>query len=191
MLGHSISCYITRCALAICVHMCVLHKELTHDVQTAPCIDPSGVLMLLYTLSRVRASVHIVYSMTISRGRPLRLPVTNMSLWPGLLAPQLVLVHGLHCHDHVSDLRSPISVIRSPIPVSDIDLRPCPSSTRLYIIAIAPHCLFGLGPFGLHQSLYLDTAQTTPSITERSTLRRTLRTLDTIDTLTDPTLPDP
>jgi hypothetical protein len=96
MLGHSISCYITRCTLAICVRMCVLHKALTHGVQTAPGVDPSGVLMLLYTLGRVLASVHIVYSMTISRGRPLRLPVTNMSLCPGLLAPRSVLVHGLH-----------------------------------------------------------------------------------------------
>jgi hypothetical protein len=92
------------------------------------------------------------------------------------------------CH---SDLRSPISIMRSPIPVSDIDLRPRPCSTQLYIIAVAPRCLFGLGPFGLHQSLYLDTARTTPSITEQSMLRQTLRTRDTIDTLTDPTLPDP
>jgi hypothetical protein len=41
--------------------MCVLHKPLTHGVQTAPGIDPSGVLMLLYALGRVLASAHCLF----------------------------------------------------------------------------------------------------------------------------------
>jgi hypothetical protein len=80
------------------------------------------------------------------------------------LSPSFVASVSRPCH---SDLRPPTSVTRSPITVSDTDLRPRPRSTRLYIIAVAPRCLFGLGPFGLHQSLYLDTARTTLSIMER------------------------
>jgi hypothetical protein len=61
----------------------------------------------------------------------------------------------------------------------------------LTIIAVTPCYLFGLGPAGLHQPLCLNTAQKTPSITEQSLLCLTLRTLDTIITLTVPILTDP
>jgi hypothetical protein len=54
--------------------------------------------------------------MTSSRGRPLRLPVSNMSLWPGLLAPRLALVRGLHLPHFVtlSSMVSNILMLPSP-----------------------------------------------------------------------------
>jgi hypothetical protein len=78
----------------------------------------------------------------------------------------------------ISSLWSLISGLWSPILVSD----PAQFGTTLIIITVAPCYLFGLGPTGLHQSLYLNTARLTPNITERSMLCQTLRTLDTIMT---------
>jgi hypothetical protein len=87
------------------------------------------------------------------------------------------------CHDHVI----PTSDLWSLILFSD----PVQPGSTLTIIAVAPCYLFGLGPIGLHQSLCLNTARMTLSITERSMLLRTLRTLETIITLTVPSLTHP